>query len=317
MPLAIETDRLSRRFGARLAVDAVSLQVPERSVYGFLGRNGAGKTTTIRLLLGLLRPDSGSARLFGVDVARDRIRAVRQVGSLLEASGLYPNLSGRENLDLSRRLLGLPAAEIDRVLEITGMRAHAGRPVGDYSLGMRQRLGLARALLGAPPLLILDEPTNGLDPEGIAEMRGFLRALPERSGATVLLSSHLLGEIEQTATHIGILSGGRLVRQGRLNDLKSGLASELLIGTDAPEAALSIARQHGFDVQPTADGLLARIAPGESERQAAAALNRVLCVAGIQVHALMPRQRSLEALYRESGDGACSADEHTVAPLAA
>src|SRR5690606_20112858 len=206
MPIAIETRGLTRRFGDRAAVDAVSMSVPERSIYGFLGRNGAGKTTTIKLLLGLLKADAGSARIAGIDVAADRIGAARKIGALLEAQGFHPHLGGRENLDLTRRLLGLPATEIDRVLDIAEMTAHARRRVADYSLGMRQRLGLARAMLGAPPVLILDEPTNGLDPEGIADMRRFLRELPARSGATVLLSSHLLGEIEQVATHVGILA---------------------------------------------------------------------------------------------------------------
>jgi ABC-2 type transport system ATP-binding protein len=300
MPLAIETDRLTRRFGNRLAVDAVSLEVPERSVYGFLGRNGAGKTTTLRLLLGLLRADAGSARICGIDVGRDRLAAARNVGALLESHGLYAHLSGRENLDLCRRLRGLPGSEVDRVLEVVELRVHAARPVGSYSQGMRQRLGLARALLGAPPVLILDEPSNGLDPEGMADMRSLLRELPERSGATVLLSSHLLGEIEHSATHIGILSAGRLVRQGRLDTLKAGLGSELRIGTDTPERALRIAREHGFEVRPAADGLLARIATGEREQQAAA-LNRLLCMAGIRVHALTPLACSLESLYREAG----------------
>ena len=304
MPPAIETSTLTRRFGQHLAVDAVSMTVPERSIYGFLGRNGAGKTTTIKLLLGLLAPDAGSARIAGIDVARDRIGAARKVGALLEAQGFHPHLSGRENLDLTRRLLDLPASEIDRVLGIAEMSGHALRRVGDYSLGMRQRLGLARAMLGAPPVLILDEPTNGLDPEGIADMRRFLRELPARTGATVLLSSHLLGEIEQTATHIGILSQGRLVLEGELAGLKAGLATEVVIGTDAPERALALACEHGFDVQRDDDAVIARFHPREDVRHATAALNRVLCVAGVRIHALAPRQHSLEALYQQAADPA-------------
>ena len=305
MPAAIETHALTRRFGDRVAVDGISMTVPERSIYGFLGRNGAGKTTTIKLLLGLLRADAGSARIAGIDVATDRLRAARKVGALLEAQGFYPHLGGRENLHLSRRLLGLPASEVDRVLEVTEMARHGGRRVADYSLGMRQRLGLARAMLGAPPVLILDEPTNGLDPEGIADMRGFLRELPARSGATVLLSSHLLGEIEQVATHIGIASHGRLVLEGALDELKAAMAAEVAIETDTPERALAIARDHGFDVvRNDGDAVIARFPPGEESRNATAALNRVLCVAGIRIHGLLPRQRSLESVYHAAQSNA-------------
>ena len=308
MSPAIQTLGLTRRFGAHVAVDAVSMTVPERSIYGFLGRNGAGKTTTIKLLLGLLQADAGQARIAGIDVAADRIGAARKVGALLEAQGFYPHLGGRENLDLTRRLLDLPKREIDRVLDLTEMTAHGRRRVADYSLGMRQRLGLARAMLGAPPVLILDEPANGLDPEGIADMRGFLRELPERSGATVLLSSHLLGEIEQTATHVGILSHGRLVLEGALDELKAGMATEVAIETDTPERALLLAREHGFDVEQGDDALIARFAAGEDVRNATAALNRVLCIAGgIRIHALAPRRRSLETLYRNAALAAAPA----------
>ncbi|MCJ0826796.1 ABC transporter ATP-binding protein [Luteimonas sp. 50] len=304
MPAAIETQDLTRRFGDRLAVDRISMTVPERSIYGFLGRNGAGKTTTIKLLLGLLRADGGRACVAGIDVATDRIRAARKVGALLEAQGFYPHLSGRENLDLTRRLLGLPATEIERVLEVAEMSAHGRRRVADYSLGMRQRLGLARAMLGSPPVLVLDEPTNGLDPEGIVDMRRFLRELPARTGATVLLSSHLLDEIERTATHIGILSQGRMVLEGTLAELKAGLSSEVAIGTDAPERAALLAREHGFDIAQRDGELVARFAPQEDAQGAAAALNRVLCTAGVRVHALAPRQRTLETLYRQSAPAA-------------
>lgn len=300
MPAAIETVELSRRFGAHVAVDAISLTVPARSIYGFLGRNGAGKTTAIKLLLGLLKADRGHARIAGIDVAKNRIGAARKVGALLEAHGFYPQLSGRENLMLSCRLLGQPVAEVDRVLEVTEMTQHGGRRMGDYSLGMRQRIGLARAMLGAPPVLILDEPTNGLDPEGISDMRRFLRELPDRTGATVLLSSHLLDEIERTATHVGILSHGRLVLEGALSELKAGLTSEVAVQSDAPERAAALARAHGFQVEQADDAVIVRFAPREEVRCATAALNRVLCTAGVNVYALLPRQRSLEALYRQS-----------------
>lgn len=312
MPLAIETDQLCRRFGDRLAVDRVCLQVPTGAVYGFLGRNGAGKTTTLRLLLGLLRADSGSVRICGIDVARSRVLAARKVGVLLESHGLYAHLSGRENLDLSRRLLGLAPGEIDRVLDIAGLRAHDRRRVADYSLGMRQRLGLARALLGAPPVLILDEPSNGLDPEGLVEMRALLRELPARAGATVLLSSHLLDEIERTATHVGILSGGRLVRQGRLDSLRQSVDSELVIGVDCAAEATAFLRSRGFDAQTECTGVRVRIAAGHALEAVAAELNGLLYGAGLRVHTLMPRQLSLESLYRAAGDNSAGTSPNSV-----
>lgn len=299
MSVAIETVDLTRRFGTHLAVDNISMTVPERSIYGFLGRNGAGKTTTIKLLLGLLKADAGHARIAGIDVTTNRLGAARKVGALLEAQGLYPQLNGRENLGLTCRMLGLPASEIERVLDVVELTQQGRRRVSEYSLGMRQRLGLARAMLGAPPVLILDEPTNGLDPEGIADMRRFLRELPARTGATVLLSSHLLNEIERTATHVGILSQGQLVLEGALGELKGGLASEVAIESDTPGRAAAVAREHGFEVEQADDVVVVRFAPRDDVRSTTAALNRVLCMAGIDVHALAPRKRTLETLYRQ------------------
>jgi ABC-2 type transport system ATP-binding protein len=301
MSSAIETLGLTRRFGRRLAVDGVSMTVPDQAVYGFLGRNGAGKTTTLKMMLGLIRPSEGVARICGIDVARERIGAARKVGALLEAHGFYVNLTGAENLSLTTTLLGAPASEIDRVLEVVEMRPDGGRRVSDYSLGMRQRLGLARAMLGAPPVLILDEPTNGLDPDGIADMRRFLKSLPARTGATVLLSSHLLGEIEQTATHIGVVNEGRLVLEGELARLKADLAPEIVLRTDDNVRAAQVLKGHDLVAREDEGGgsLSARLRPGDDADQAAAGLNRALVQAGLSVFAIGPRDRSLEDIYRQ------------------
>jgi ABC-2 type transport system ATP-binding protein len=298
MIAAIETEGLSRRFGGRLAVDAVTMTVPERAVYGFLGRNGAGKTTTLKMVLGLIRPTSGAVRVRGLDVARQRLAAARQIGALLEAHGFYGNLTGRENLALTATLLGLGGSEIERVLEVVEMRADAGRKVGGYSLGMRQRLGLARAMLGAPPVLLLDEPTNGLDPDGIADMRRFLKSLPERTGATVLLSSHLLGEIEQVATHVGVVDAGRLVLEGELARLKAELAPELVLRTGDDTRAVSLLLAQGRSPVAAETGLTVALRPGEDADQAAAAITRLLVESGASVFAIGPREQSLEDIYR-------------------
>lgn len=298
MPAAIETEGLSRRFGARLAVDDLSMTVPKRAVYGFLGRNGAGKTTTLKMVLGLLQPSAGRVRVCGLDVARQRMAAARQIGALLEAHGFYGNLTGRENLALTATLLGLGATEIERVLEVVEMRRDAHRKVGGYSLGMRQRLGLARAMLGAPPVLLLDEPTNGLDPDGIADMRRFLKSLPERTGATVLLSSHLLGEIEQTATHVGVVNDGRLVLEGELARLKADLAPELILRTGDDARALTLLLAHGRSPVAAEAGLTVALRPGEDADQAAAAITRLLVESGASVFAIGPREQSLEDIYR-------------------
>lgn len=299
MPAAIETENLTRRFGAHLAVDDVSMTVPEQAVYGFLGRNGAGKTTTLKMVLGLIRPTAGAVRVCGLDVARQRIAAARKVGALLEAHGFYGNMSGRENLALTATLLGVASPEVDRVLEVVEMRADAGRKVGGYSLGMRQRLGLARAMLGAPPVLVLDEPTNGLDPDGIADMRGFLKTLPQRTGATVLLSSHLLGEIEQIATHVGVVNDGRLVLEGELTRLKADLEPQIVLRTGDDKRAASLLADHDLSPIVTKAGLVVTLRPGEDADQASAALNRTLVQAGLAVFAIGPRDRSLEDIYRQ------------------
>ncbi len=300
--LAIETSNLSRRFGRFVAVDSVSLRVPQRTVYGFLGRNGAGKTTTLKMILALIRPSAGQVRIFGHDVVTSRMTTAAMTGSLLEAHGFYRNLTGRENLDLSRRLLGLPRSAIDHALDITSMTVDAGRRVSGYSLGMRQRLGIAQALLGAPRVLILDEPANGLDPDGISDMRLFLRSLPDRTGATVLVSSHLLSEVEMTAGHIGILHQGRLVAEGPLERLKAELPVRLNLDTSNPERALALAQSRGFSATIEGGKVLVTIDASGDVRQAAGALNRSLVEAGIDVCGVQAEARSLEALYRRVTD---------------
>jgi ABC-type multidrug transport system ATPase subunit len=192
----IETNDLTRRFGSVKAVDGVSLRVPPGSIYGFLGPNGAGKTTTIRMLLGLIRPNAGEVSLFGRSLSEQRLELLRRVGSLVESPSLYPHLTGWENLELIRRMVGGKPSEIEHALAVVRMEDAAHRLVREYSLGMRQRLGLAVALYGQPELLILDEPTNGLDPAGIHEMRELICSLPHE-GLTVFLSSHLLSEVDQ------------------------------------------------------------------------------------------------------------------------
>jgi ABC-2 type transport system ATP-binding protein len=290
----IETRGLTRRFGARLAVDDLNLRAPEAGVYGFLGPNGAGKTTAIRMLLGLIRPDAGEVNLFGSPLAANRRTLMRRVGALVEAPSLYPHLTGRENLEVTRRMLGAPRALIDRALDIVKLAQDAHRRVREYSLGMRQRLGLALALLNKPDLLILDEPTNGLDPAGIHEMRELLRRLPAEFGVTVFLSSHLLSEVEQTASHIGIIHEGRLLFQGTLAELRDEHRAQLTLGVNQPEEAVGYLTADGWGVRVRADGMLSVAATTSEE---AVRVNNLLVGRRLEVFHLAPAQVSLEDIF--------------------
>ena len=216
------TRGLTKRFGRVAAVTDVALEVPRCCVYGFLGLNGAGKTTTIRMLLGLVRPTAGEVHLLGFPMPARRREALSRVGAVVEHPTVYPHLTGIENLELTRRLIGAAPSSISRALEIVDLTAPARRLVREYSTGMRQRLGVAIALLGSPELLILDEPTNGLDPAGIEALRELIRGLPGRMNATVFVSSHILAEVEQIADHVGILHEGRLMLQGPLAPMRAG-----------------------------------------------------------------------------------------------
>src|SRR5215470_7996021 len=251
---AIETSGLTRRFGTQFAVDDLNLMAPEAGIYGFLGPNGAGKTTTIRMLLGLIRPDTGEVRLFGEPLAAGRLSLMRFVGALVETPSLYPHLTGRENLEITRRLLGAARKHIDDALGVVKLAQDAHRRVREYSMGMRQRLGLALALLDKPRLLVLDEPTNGLDPAGIHEMRELIRRLPAEFGATVFLSSHLLSEVEQIASHIGIIHQGKLLFQGTLTELQSQRQEHLIVGVKQPEQAMRCLTAAGWSAQGRDDG---------------------------------------------------------------
>lgn len=245
----ILTSDLTRRFDKITAVDHVTLQVPQGSIYGFLGPNGAGKTTTIRLLLRLIRPDEGTVRIFGLSLPQQRQAILRRVGAFVELPSLYPHLTGYENLDITRRLLGASRQKINDVLEIVHLENDSKRLVRGYSLGMRQRLALALALLGDPELLILDEPTNGLDPAGIQEIRALIKHLATERGITVFISSHLLNEVEQVATHVGIVLKGKLIFQGTLNQLRAESEAYVQIKTSQAEAAVQLLTNHGFTVR--------------------------------------------------------------------
>jgi len=296
----IETTGLTRRFGGLTAVANLTLQVPAGSVYGFLGPNGAGKTTTIRMLLGLIRPDAGQVRLFGQTLDLGPRKALSRVGALVETPSIYPHLTGRENLEVTRRLLRVPAARIDRALEIVGLENAAGRRAGEYSQGMRQRLGLALALLADVELLILDEPTNGLDPAGIREIRDLIRRLSSEFRMTVFLSSHLLSEVEQVATRLGIVNHGRLLFQGRPDELKARLNRYLTLAAEPRVRAERLLAEAGWRLLPTDNGHL-KVAAGCPAD--AAKLNAQLIQAGIQVSHLCLEQPSLEELFLDVTQG--------------
>lgn len=291
---AITTSSLTRRFGDLTAVADLDLQVPQGSVYGFLGPNGAGKTTTIRLLLGLIRPHAGDVQLFDQSLRNGRIELLSRVGALVETPSLYPHLTGRENLEVTRRLIGGDRNKIERALVIVKLEQDAHRRVGHYSSGMRQRLGLALALLGEPELLILDEPTNGLDPAGIREMRDLICRLPEEQGVTVFLSSHLLGEVEQVATHIGIIHQGQMLFQGTPGELQAQLADHVAIEVDQPDAALRLLSQAGWTARRNGNHRLVVKVNGQSD---VAMINAQLVRGGLNVFHLNLKQPSLEDIF--------------------
>lgn len=291
---AITTSRLTRRFGRLTAVDGVDLAVERGSVYGFLGPNGAGKTTTIRMLLGLIHPHAGEVRLFDRPLQNGRIELLRRVGALVESPSLYPHLTGRENLEVTRRLIAGKRERIGEVLRVVHLEDAADRLVRGYSTGMKQRLGLALALLGEPELLILDEPTNGLDPAGIREMREFIRRLPQEHGITVFLSSHLLNEVEQVATHVGIIDRGKLLFQGTPDGLQAQLNPQVKLGVDRPDEAARILLQAGWSVRRDGGDQLRVAVNGQSD---VAMVNAQLTGGGVNVFQLSLEQPSLEDIF--------------------
>ena len=220
----IETHNLTKRYRDFTAVNKLNMHVKKGQVYGFLGPNGAGKSTTMKMFLGLTRPSGGDFQIKGLSYPKDRMEILRQTGAFIESPAFYGNLTGEENLEIIRRILKLPKDSVRDALELTGLYEFRKRLASKYSLGMKQRLGLAEALLGRPPVLILDEPTNGLDPAGIHEIRTLIRSLPQKYNCTVLVSSHLLSEIELMADDIGILNHGRLLFEGTLPELKEQAA---------------------------------------------------------------------------------------------
>lgn len=233
MNYIITTEQLTKKYKSFVAVHNVSLHIRKGSIYGFLGPNGAGKSTTMKMLLGLTAPTKGRFTIDGKQFPNDRLSILKEIGSFIESPSFYANLTGEENLDIIRRILGLPKSSVADALELVGLSEFGGRLAKKYSLGMKQRLGLAGALLGRPPILILDEPTNGLDPSGIHEIRNLIKSLPGLYDCTILISSHMLSEIELMADDIGILNHGRLLFEGSLDELRqsalrSGFAADNL-----------------------------------------------------------------------------------------
>ena len=222
----IETKNLVKTYSGFTAVSGINLHIPKGEVYGFLGPNGAGKSTTMKMFLGLVKPTSGSFTIDGKKYPGNRIEILKETGSFIEAPAFYGNLSGEENLEIICKILGLPKSSVSEAPELTGLTQFGKRLAKKYSLGMKQRLGLASALIGKPPVLILDEPTNGLDPAGIHEIRMLIRSLPEKYGCTVLVSSHLLSEIELMAGNIGILNRGHLLFEGTLEELRQDASAK-------------------------------------------------------------------------------------------
>lgn len=300
--IIIQTDQLTKKFKTRTAVENVNLEIKRGEIYGFLGPNGAGKTTTIRMLLGLAKPTKGSIHIFGKDMKKERLSILRKVGSLVEYPSYYGHLTAYENLEAVRRLLNVPKARIDEVLSIVRLTDEAKRPVKGFSLGMKQRLGIATALLGNPELLILDEPTNGLDPSGILEIRELIKAMPKEHGITVLISSHLLSEIDQMATQVGIISKGKIIFQDSIEILRKRSTSKIGIKVSETELAWRMLLSHGYKADMNADYLFFEHI---SDGRIAAAVD-TLVQNRFAVYRVEEEKKSLEDIFLELTGGVAS-----------
>ena len=292
--LVLETESLTKRYGRRLAVDDLSLQVERGDIFGFLGQNGAGKSTTIRMALGLVRPTSGRIVMLGHDMARHPMRALRHIGAIVEAPAFYPHFSGWKNLTMFASMSGGAArSRIEEVLDIVGLRARAADPVGVYSHGMRQRLGIAQALLPSPRLIILDEPTDGLDPQGIHEVRLLVRRLRDDLNLTVVLSSHLLYEVEQICNRVAIIDHGRLLYQGKIEELLATDKTVKVTVDRLDEAYELLAKDSRLSVSRNGDGsLYVKIADEQIY-----SVNQMLVEQGFRVTELSLQRETLEQVF--------------------
>ena len=294
MQTVIETKALCKQYGPHTAVDHVELHVPQGCVYGFIGPNGAGKSTTMKMLLGLIHPTAGRVRLLGQELTeKSRLPLLRQTGSLIESPAGYLHLTAQENLEIVADLRDVPHKDIGRVLDIVHLTQDRNRRVGQYSLGMKQRLGIAMALLGSPKLLILDEPTNGLDPAGIQEMRALIRNMPAATGATVLISSHLLGEMEQMVEQVGIIDHGHILFEGPLTELQRHSRGNVTLRLLDPAKAAPILRANGLTAH--SDSCVVTLPPLQDALLADLVQKLAACGAGVVE--LTPRTKTLEEIF--------------------
>lgn len=291
---AIETVGLNHHFGPQAVVKDLSLQVPKGSIYGFLGPNGAGKTTTIKILLNLLQSPADTVFIFGQELNHNRIACLGKMGSLVEQPAIYAHLSGKENLINRCILLGINKSKADEMLALVGLTEAATKKTGKYSLGMKQRLGIALALIADPELLLLDEPTNGLDPNGIIEIRNLMVELTSKHGKTILVSSHLLAEIERTATHVGIINKGEMLFQGTINELQDLSKPSIKIEVDDQAAAANILSSNGAEIINEKEGNIHITYTGKADM---GKLNTLLVQNGVTVYSISTDRKDLENLF--------------------
>ncbi|URM44423.1 ABC transporter ATP-binding protein [Bacillus velezensis] len=290
----VVTHDLTKKYKKHTSVDGLNLRIRRGEIYGFLGPNGAGKTTTIRMLLGLIKPTKGNIEIFGQNLNKNRLQILQRIGSLVESPTYYGNLTGYENLEAVRRLRGLPEQRVNEVLETVRLSKVANRLTKEYSLGMKQRLGIAVALLSSPDLLILDEPTNGLDPSGIQEIRELIKELP-KSGMSVIVSSHLLSEIDQMATQVGIINNGRMIFQDPIASLHQKRKPLLKVGVSDVIEAKTILNRKGLKVDLQKNYLWL----SQTEPEFVSEINSILLHSGLSVFRLEEKTRSLEDIFLE------------------
>ncbi|WP_274307909.1 ABC transporter ATP-binding protein [Solibacillus daqui] len=299
MEYIVQTENLSKQFGKERAVSGLDLKIRKGEIYGFLGPNGAGKTTTIRMLLGLMKPTSGKIKIFQKDVTKDRIKILSKIGSLVENPSYYPHLTAYENLEALRKILGVPKSRIDEVLEIVRLTEAANKKVKGFSLGMKQRLGIAASLLHNPELLILDEPTNGLDPSGIIEIRNLIKRLPSEYGMTVVISSHLLSEIDQMATTVGIVSKGKMIFQDSIEAMRMHAQPKVIFKVNNSEQAWRSLVANGIKAE-CKEG---QIVLDECSDEKVAQIVQILVQDGFSVYRVEEEKQSLEDIFLQMTAG--------------